>query len=77
MTIIGNCECIDETQLLVGTLDFSRFFPISTTSSCYFYLQDCIIGDERRVPNMNQEKIGKFIAQCRKEQNCTQAALLL
>ena len=29
----------------------------------------------RRVPERNQEKIGKFIAECRKEQNYTQAVL--
>ena len=54
---------------------FSRVLLISTSSSCYYYLRDCIVDDERRVPNMNQEKIGKFIAECRKEQGFTQAAL--
>lgn len=34
-----------------------------------------IVGNERRVPKMNQEKIGKFIAECRKENGYTQAVL--
>ena len=66
-------KCIDEN--VVKKRNFSRDLPISTTSSCHFYLQECIVDNERRIPNMNQEKIGQFIAECRKEQNYTQAAL--
>ena len=47
---------------------------ISTFSSCYYGVID-IVFHERRVPYMNQVKVGKFIAECRKQNGYTQAEL--
>jgi transcriptional regulator with XRE-family HTH domain len=68
--VVGGQERLTTTQPPVEML----ISAISTAGSCFWRAKFDTMNPERRIP-MNQEKIGKFIAACRKEQGYTQAAL--
>lgn len=57
-------------------IDKLEFTFISQILSCSFSVKFCIVRIEKKgVSNMNQEKIGIYISNCRKEKNLTQAQL--